>query len=102
MKRVAKTNAERHIKWETAKQNKIALDVLRGLVYVEMRPIVLALIEKAKGGDHKTAELLFDRAFGKTPASVEHTGEIKFSLTGLAQQWEDQQRVKLEAARETE
>lgn len=96
MKRSVIANHERHLKWEAQKQNKIALEVLKQLVYAEVRPIVIALIDKAKGGDHKSAEVLFDRAFGKPLASVEHSGEIKFSLTSLASQWEEQQKLKEE------
>ena len=93
MKNSSLTNHERYLKQEAAKQNKVAQQILRDLLYTEMRPIVLALIEKAKSGDHKTAELLFDRAFGKAKESLEVSGEIKFSLVSLAQQWEEQQKT---------
>ena len=70
------------------------------MVYKEIEPIVLALIEKAKEGDHKTAELLFDRTFGKAKENLEISGEIKFSLASLAEQWEEQQKEKLAQSNE--
>lgn len=37
--------------------------------------ILLKLSEKARAGDTKSAEILFDRADGKAKQSIEHTGE---------------------------
>ena len=92
MKQSSIANHERFLKQEMIKKNKIALDFLRETVYTEMKPIVLALIERAKGGDYKTAEMLWDRAFGKVKESLEV--DVKFSLSSLAQQWEDQQKAR--------
>ena len=86
------SNHEKHIAAETRKEARIALDVLRAKVFREMAPIVDALIAKALDGDHKTAELLFDRAFGKAKEST--TIDIKFSLATLAEQWQEQQKLK--------
>jgi len=88
---------ERSLKWERVKMNKVAQETLRTMVYAEMRPIVEALIEKAKTGDHKTAELLFDRTFGKVKESLELSGEVKFSLSNLAAQWEEQKQLEQHA-----
>ncbi len=95
MKSSALANHERHLRQEMVKKNKIALDFLRDAVYLEMKPIVLALIERAKSGDYKTAEMLFDRAFGKVKESLEV--DVKFSLSSLAAQWEEQQKAKQES-----
>jgi hypothetical protein len=94
MRALAKTNHEKWIAAETKKQAKIALDILRMKVFKEIGPIVDALIVKALEGDHKTAELLFDRAFGKAKESI--GVDVKFSLATLAEQWREQQRLKLE------
>lgn len=87
-------NNERWIAAETKKEAKIALDILRHKVFVATAPIVDALIAKALDGDHKTAELLFDRAWGKSKESLEV--DVKFSLSSLAEQWEAQQKLKRE------
>jgi hypothetical protein len=100
MKHSAVTNHERYLKQQQAHQNRIALQSIREMVYKEIEPIVLALIEKAKEGDHKTAELLFDRTFGKAKENLEISGEIKFSLASLAEQWEEQQKEKLAQSNE--
>lgn len=86
------TNHERWIAAETKKEAKIALDILRHKVFKETGPIVDALISKALDGDHKTAELLFDRAFGKAKESVDVN--VAFSISRLAEQWEEQQKQK--------
>ncbi len=95
MKKSSIVNHERFIRQETAKQNRMALSVMRDLVVAEMRPIVLALIERAKTGDKGTAELLFDRTFGKVKDNLELSGDVKFSLSSLAAEWEEQQRRKV-------
>lgn len=92
MKSSAIANHEKWIAAETKKQGKIALEALRVMVFKETVPIVAALIEKAKDGDHKTAELLFDRAFGKAKESLEV--DVRFSLVRLAEQWEEQKKLK--------
>lgn len=94
MKPSAIANHERALKWERAKQNKVAMEVLRDLVYMEMKPIALALIERAKTGDHKTAELLFDRTFGKAKENLEVDVNVKFSLVDLATKWAEQEKLK--------
>ena len=86
------SNHERWIAAETKKEAKLALDILRLKVFKATAPIVDALILKALDGDHKTAELLFDRAFGKAKESV--SVDVKFSLATLAEQWQAQQKAK--------
>jgi hypothetical protein len=86
------TNHERYLAAQTRKEAKIALDILRSKVFEKTGPIVDALIVKALDGDHKTAELLFDRAFGKAKESV--SVDVKFSLATLAEQWQEQQKAK--------
>ena len=91
MKKSMVTNHERWIAAETKKQGQIALEALRVMVFKETVPIVAALIEKAKDGDYKTAELLFDRAFGKAKESLDVN--VQFSLVRLAAQWEEQKKL---------
>ncbi len=85
-------NHERWIAAQTKKEAKIALDILRVKVFEKTGPIVDALISKALAGDHKTAELLFDRAFGKPKESMDV--DVKFSLSSLAHAWEEQEKIK--------
>lgn len=92
MKNSSLANKERYLRQQALQEKKIALDILRAEVMKEMRPIVLALIDKAKEGDHKTAELLFDRTFGKVKDTVDVN--VQFSLSSLAQEWEEQQRER--------
>ncbi len=84
---------ERAIRWEAQKKNKIALDTLRALVYADMKPMVEAQILKAKEGDTKAFDSLLDRAFGKAKENLEISGDVKFSLSSLAQQWEERRKL---------
>ncbi|MDO8521523.1 MAG: hypothetical protein Q7S52_05405 [bacterium] len=77
------TNHEKWIAAETKKEAKIALELLRHKVFKATGPIVDALIVKALDGDHKTAELLFDRAWGKAKESLDVN--VQFSLIALAE-----------------
>ena len=53
-----------------AKNAEEARRMLSELVMSEIRPIGLALIEKAKKGDVMATRELFDRAFGKAPQTI--------------------------------
>lgn len=91
----AKTREHENIlRRQYAERHKIALDKIRMMVYAEIKPIVEALIGKAKDGDHKAAELLFDRTFGKAKENLAITGDVKFSLSSLAEQWKERQEQK--------
>lgn len=65
-------------KQSTIKAEK-ARDILSQMVFKEIKPIGLKLIEKAKTGDIPAIKELFDRAFGKAPQSIE-TPDIKEAL----------------------
>lgn len=73
-------------------EKRESLEQLRVMVRAEMIPIVWALIDKAKDGDVKAAQELFDRAFGKAKEHLEISG--KFSLTALAERWQEQKKLK--------
>lgn len=94
MKRPAVRRHESELRQGFAERRKLAMEKLRTMVYADMEDIVGSLITKAKDGDHKAADLLFDRAFGKAKENLEITGDVKFSLSSLAQQWKEQQEQK--------
>lgn len=73
-------------------EKRESLEQLRIMVRAEMIPIVWALIDKAKDGDVKAAQELFDRAFGKAKEHLEISG--KFSLTALAERWQEQKKLR--------
>ena len=75
-----------------ALEKAASLEQLRLMVKAEMIPIVWALIDEAKNGNVKAANELFDRAFGKAKEHLEITG--KFSLTALAEQWEERKKIR--------
>ncbi|MBP9771424.1 MAG: hypothetical protein KBD16_00655 [Candidatus Pacebacteria bacterium] len=87
---------ERHLKWEAAKEKKIAQDIMTKMVLAEIRPMVEAQIQNAKDGDTKAFDTLLDRTVGTAKSTLEVTGEVKFSLSSLAQQWEEQQKLSAE------
>ena len=58
-----------------AKNAEEARRVLSEMVMREIGPIVEALIAKAKNGDVIAIRELFDRAFGKSPSSVDITSD---------------------------
>lgn len=92
MKSTSLANHERYLKIEVAKKNAIALNKLREMVYAEIVPIARALIEKAKEGDTRAAELLLERTLGKVKQGMEV--DVKFSLSSLAQQWEEREKQR--------
>lgn len=87
-------NHERYLKAEARQRNKVALDVLREAVYLEMAPMVRAQIDKALEGDTKAFSELMDRTYGKPKENLDITGDVKFSISSLAEQWEEQQKQK--------
>ena len=89
-------NHERHLKWETAKEKKIAQAIMTSMVIKQIVPMVQMQIDKAKDGDTKAFDTLLDRTLGPAKATLDVTGEVKFSLSSLASQWEEQQKAKQE------
>lgn len=54
-----------------------ALLRIRERVLAEIDPIMDALLKKARGADVQAIKEVFDRAFGKSPQSIDHTTKGK-------------------------
>lgn len=74
------TDDEGRIRTETIRDEKRMQELLDTGTYG-----IDYIILQGKEGDWKAGNALLDRAFGKAPESVKHSGEVVFSLRGLAE-----------------
>lgn len=75
-----------------AKSAEEARRAFAEMVSKEITPIALALIKQAKKGDIRAAQLLFDRAWGKSPAEASSSNPADYIVPSTVIAMEDRAR----------